>query len=73
MDWVNDMVDGITSGLGVHVQDKVRGAVGDWSEGSGGRWSANGQNSSRIEQPEGEQYEFRGNRVVFSRLSGMHL
>ena len=60
MGWVNDMVDGITGGLGVRTD-------------AGSRSSGNGQSSSRVEQPEGEGYEFRGNRVVYSRLSGMRM
>ena len=84
MGWVDDMVDGITSGLGVRTSPGSPGAGAgnaenyrydyryDWGR-KGGRWTANGESSSRVEQPEGEGYEFRGNRVVFSRSSGMHL
>src|SRR5208283_1471116 len=81
MEWVDDMVGGITSGLGIS-SDR-----GDWDPGTekyaydyhyewdprrGGRRGGNAQNSSRVEAPEGDSFEFRGNRVAFSKLSGMH-
>jgi uncharacterized protein YjbI with pentapeptide repeats len=82
MDWVGDMVDGITSGLGV-TPDRGRpswdsGRSGDdyryeWDPRWGRRRGGNAENSSRVEQPEGESFEFRENRVIFSKLSGMRL
>ncbi|MGA2641019.1 MAG: pentapeptide repeat-containing protein [Spirochaetia bacterium] len=82
MDWVGDMVDGITSGLGV-APDRDHPA-GDWGRSSddyryewdprwGRRRGGNAENSSRVEQPEGESFEFQENRVIFSKLSGMRL
>ncbi len=79
MDWVGDMVDGITSGLGVASgRDHDWGRSGDdyryeWDPRWGRRRSGNAESSSRVEQPEGESFEFQENRVIFSKLSGMHL
>ena len=79
MEWVGDMVEGITSGIGSGLPPFT-----DW-KGPGDnyryewdhRWSrrrgGNAENSSRVEQPEGESFEFQENRAVFSKLSGMRL
>ena len=82
MEWVGDMVDGITTGLGV-AAGRV-GAKGDgerssddyryeWDPRWGRRRSGNAESSSRVEQPEGESFDFQENRVVFSKLTGMRL
>jgi len=79
MEWVGDMVDGITSGLGTGIPP-----LGEWKGPADSyryewdhRWSrrrgGNAENSSRVEQPEGESFEFQENRAVFSKLSGMRL
>ena len=81
MEWVGDMVDGITSGLGAGA---AAWAEGEWKGPSDNyryewdhRWSrrrgGNAENSSRVEKPEGEQFEFQDNRAVFSKISGLHL
>jgi uncharacterized protein YjbI with pentapeptide repeats len=82
MGWVDDMVDGITTGLGVS-SDR-----GSWNAGSGKyaydyhyEWdprrerkrSGNAQNSSRVDAPTGEAFEFESNRIVFSKMSGFLL
>ena len=70
MDWVDGMVDGITSGLGVKDWD------GSWDrEGyrHAGQWDANSQRSSRIEQPQGEEFEFHENRMSFSKIEGLKM
>ena len=77
MGWVGDMVDGITSGLGIATDHGDRRTGGD-GHGYHDRWSQGGrhgnyQNSSRVEQPEGEDFEFRDNKVVFSKIRGLRL
>ena len=69
MEWVDDMVDGITSGLGVSAGSR------SWDDDRSRRDSrraarrgGNAQSSSRVDQPEGEDFEFQGNRVVFSKI-----
>jgi len=80
MEWVDDMVGGITSGLGISSDrggwDSGTGKYAydyhyEWDPRRGGRRGGNAQDSSRVEAPEGESFEFRGNRVAFSKLSGM--
>ncbi len=80
MEWVDDMVSGITSGLGISSDrgdwDPQTGKYAydyhyEWDPRRGGRRGGNAQDSSRVEAPEGESFEFRGNRVAFSKLSGM--
>jgi uncharacterized protein YjbI with pentapeptide repeats len=82
MDWVGDMVDGITSKLGAFSSgDHFSGDWGhagddyryEWDPRWGRRRGGNAKNSSRVEQPEGESFEFQENRVVFSKISGMRL
>jgi uncharacterized protein YjbI with pentapeptide repeats len=83
MDWVGDMVDGITSGLGVGTDAGPRPPASDdrsgdnyryeWDPRWGRRRGGNAENSSRVEQPEGEAFEFQENRVVFSKIAGLHL
>ncbi|MGO9309697.1 MAG: pentapeptide repeat-containing protein [Spirochaetia bacterium] len=82
MDWVGDMVEGITAGLGVatdrgHPSAHPGGSSDDyryeWDPRWGRRRSGNAESSSRVEQPEGESFEFQENRVIFSKLSGMRL
>jgi uncharacterized protein YjbI with pentapeptide repeats len=80
MDWVGDMVDGITSGLDAGLGRAHPGSdrPGDnyryeWDPRWGRRKGGNAENSSRVEQPEGEAFEFQENRVVFSKLSGLRL
>jgi len=82
MEWVGDMVDGITSGLGVDMDvgraNPVSDRSGDnyryeWDPRWGRRRGGNSENSSRVEQPEGEAYEFQENRVVFSKVAGLRL
>ena len=83
MEWVGDMVDGITSGLGVgtdfgpaHPASDDRSGDSyryEWDPRWGRRRGGNAENSSRVEQPEGEAFEFQENRVVFSKVSGLHL
>ncbi len=90
MEWVGDMVDGITSSLGVNAEsagsgdaDFRRASAGsdrsgdnyryEWDPRWGRHKGANAENSSRVEQPEGEAFEFRDNRVVFSKVSGLRL
>jgi hypothetical protein len=75
MDWVGDMVDGITSGLGA-ASDRDRSSDEyryEWDPRWGRRRGGNAESTSRVEQPEGESFEFQENRVIFSKLSGMHL
>jgi len=80
MEWVDDMVGGITSGLGISSdrgdRDPGTGKYAydyhyEWDPRRGGRRGGNAQDSSRVEAPEGDSFEFRGNRVAFSKLSGM--
>ena len=82
MEWVGDMVDGITSGLGVDMDVGPANPVSDrsgdnyryeWDPRWGRRRGGNSENSSRVEQPEGEAYEFQENRVVFSKVAGLRL
>jgi uncharacterized protein YjbI with pentapeptide repeats len=75
MGWVDDMVDGITSGLGVRERRGHRERDrGRYTYDYHYEWgSRNAQNSSRVEQPEGEEYEFRGNRAIYSKISALHL
>ena len=73
------MVEGITSGLGAAADRgtpfRAWGGSSDdyryeWDPRWGRRRGGNAENSSRVEQPEGESFEFQENRVVFSKLSG---
>ena len=81
MEWVGDMVDGITSGLGAGAAawsgGEWKGPADNYRYEWDHRWSrrrgGNAENSSRVEQPEGEQFEFQDNRAVFSKISGLHL
>jgi uncharacterized protein YjbI with pentapeptide repeats len=74
MGWVEDMVDGITSGLGVTDTDRRWDEPGaSWEPRRASRRGGNTQNGSRVDQPEGQDYEFQGNRVVFSKLLDLHL
>lgn len=81
MDWVGDMVDGITSGLGAGAAEwaegKWKGPADNYRYEWDHRWSrrraGNAENSSRVERPEGEQFEFQDNRAVFSKIAGLHL
>ena len=82
MGWVDDMVDGITTGLGVSSD---KGAWDpdpakyhydyhfEWDSHKERRRSGNAQNSSRVDAPTGEAFEFEGNRIVFSKISGLLL
>jgi uncharacterized protein YjbI with pentapeptide repeats len=82
MEWVGDMVEGITTGLGV-AADHLGTPGGnsqsrddyryEWDPRWGRRRGGNAESSSRVEQPEGESFDFQDNRVVFSKLSGMRL
>jgi uncharacterized protein YjbI with pentapeptide repeats len=71
MEWVDDMVGGITSGLGISPDRGDSDYHYEWDPRRGGRRGGNAQDSSRVEAPEGDSFEFRGNRVAFSKLSGM--
>jgi uncharacterized protein YjbI with pentapeptide repeats len=82
MEWVGDMVEGITSGLGVAADRAGIQADGnrsrddyryEWDPRWGRQRGGNAESSSRVEQPEGESFDFQDNRVVFSKLSGMRL
>jgi uncharacterized protein YjbI with pentapeptide repeats len=83
MDWVGDMVEGITSSLGVSTgsmddDDPRRPGRGDrsdyryeWSRGRrsrGGGWGP-----AQVEQPVGEDFEYKDNHVTFSRIIGVQL
>ena len=81
MGWMDGMVDGINAGLG--ISSTSRSGKGrshkyrydyhyEWEPGrSAGSW--NDQRTSRVEQPEGDSFEFRDNRLSFSELKGIKL
>lgn len=82
-DWVKDMVDemaqGVREGLGSEEYDPATGSYEyryryDWDPSSyWKRMGMNAQDVSRVEQPEGESFEFRDNKFAFSKLRSMRL
>jgi hypothetical protein len=79
--WVDEVVDKVTSGIGKALEwiDPDTGYYGNHHHGGderrsdGARSWHNAQTLSRVEQPEGEDFQFNDNRATYSKLRSLRL
>jgi uncharacterized protein YjbI with pentapeptide repeats len=65
--WVHDVVHDVARGIG-GMLDSALGSRFPRGSGGGNRLSM-----SKVDQPDGESYEFQGNRVTFSKIVAIRL